>query len=105
MPRQDVSRTTLRKISSGLLVVALLAGVGATARAQQKPEASLYKRLGGYDAIAAVVDDFIGRLLADKQLSRFFTGVSTDSRSASASWWSIKSVRRQAGRASTSGAA
>lgn len=80
MRRQDVSRTTLRKIGTGLLIVALLAGVGATARAQQKPEASLYKRLGGYDAIAAVVDDFIGRLLADKQLSRFFTGVSTDSK-------------------------
>ncbi len=41
---------------------------------------SLYKRLGGYDAIAAVTDDFIGRLIADKQLSRFFTGASTDSK-------------------------
>lgn len=41
---------------------------------------SLYKRLGGYDAIAAVVDDFIGRLVADRQVSRFFTGASTDSK-------------------------
>ncbi len=41
---------------------------------------SLYKRLGGYDAIAAVTDDFIGRLVADRQLSRFFTGASTDSK-------------------------
>ena len=40
---------------------------------------SLYKRLGGYDAIAAVADDFLGRLAADKQMSRFFVGVSTDS--------------------------
>jgi hypothetical protein len=31
---------------------------------------SLYKRLGGYDAIAAVVDDFIGRLASDPQQSR-----------------------------------
>jgi len=29
---------------------------------------SLYKRLGGYDAIAAVADDFLGRLAADKQM-------------------------------------
>jgi hemoglobin len=40
---------------------------------------SLYKRLGGYDAIAAVVDDFLGRLVSDAQLKRFFTGTSTDS--------------------------
>jgi hemoglobin len=40
---------------------------------------ALYKRLGGYDAIAAVTDDFLGRLAADKQMSRFFVGVSADS--------------------------
>lgn len=43
-------------------------------------ERSLYQRLGGYDAIAAVTDDFIGRLVADPQLGRFFTGHSTDSK-------------------------
>jgi len=43
-----------------------------------KPK-SLYERLGGYDAIAAVTDDFLGRLAADKQLGRFFPGHSTDS--------------------------
>ncbi len=61
------------------LALALLAGLGVPAGAQQKPE-TLYKRLGGYDAIAAVVDDFIGRLVADKQLGRFFTGASADSK-------------------------
>ena len=40
----------------------------------------LYKRLGGYDAIAAVTDDFIGRLAADKQqLARSLVGLSADS--------------------------
>jgi hemoglobin len=43
------------------------------------PTPSLYKRLGGYDALAAVTDDFIGRLAADKQLGRFFVGHSEDS--------------------------
>jgi len=38
---------------------------------QQK---SLYQRLGGYDALAAVTDDFIGRLATDPQLKRFFMG-------------------------------
>jgi hemoglobin len=40
---------------------------------------SLYARLGGYDAIAAVTDDFIGRLASDKQLGKFFVGHSKDS--------------------------
>jgi hemoglobin len=40
---------------------------------------SLYTRLGGYDAVAAVVDDFIGRLVADKRFSKFFVGHSEDS--------------------------
>jgi hemoglobin len=45
--------------------------------AQQQP--SLYHRLGSYDAIAAVTDDFIGRLATDNQLKRFFAGLSVDS--------------------------
>ena len=43
-----------------------------------KPK-SLYQRLGGYDAIAAVTDDFIGRLASDKKLGRFLAGHSEDS--------------------------
>jgi hemoglobin len=34
---------------------------------------SLYARLGGYDAIAAVVDDLLPRLRSDELLSRFWT--------------------------------
>lgn len=41
---------------------------------------TLYKRLGGYDAIAAVTDEFIGRLANDKELSRFLVGLSSDSK-------------------------
>src|SRR5437773_12435939 len=43
-------------------------------------EKSLYQRLGGYDAIAAVSDDFIGRLATGKLLSRFVVGLSNDSK-------------------------
>jgi hemoglobin len=39
---------------------------------QDKP-ASLYARLGGYDAIAAVVDDLLPGLRSDELLSRFWT--------------------------------
>jgi len=34
--------------------------------------ATLYQRLGGYDAIAAVAGSLIGRLMADEQLGRFW---------------------------------
>ena len=40
---------------------------------------TLYQRLGGYDALAAVTDDFLGRLAADKSLGPFFVGQSKDS--------------------------
>jgi hemoglobin len=33
---------------------------------------SLYERLGGYDAIAAVATDLVGRLQKDAQLGRFW---------------------------------
>jgi hemoglobin len=65
--------TTLRGIRLGILIAAPIF-VG-TAAAQEK---TLYQRLGGYDAIAAVTDDFIARLASDPKLGRFFVGFSTD---------------------------
>lgn len=61
------------------LVLSLLLMVSSSmpARAQEK---SLYQRLGGYDALAAVVDDFVVRLVTDKQFDRFFAGHSNDSK-------------------------
>src|SRR5690349_5904792 len=40
---------------------------------------TLYKRLGGYDAIAAVSDDLLVRLQADPQLARFWLHRGQDS--------------------------
>lgn len=40
---------------------------------------TLYQRLGGYDAIAAVVDDFIGQLVHDKSIAPMFQGHSESS--------------------------
>jgi hemoglobin len=33
---------------------------------------SLYDRLGGYNAISAVVDDFVANVAADKRINKFF---------------------------------
>ncbi len=62
-------------MKKALLVISLLL-VTSSLFAQQP---SLYKRVGGYDALAAVTDDFIGRMATDKALSRFFVGHSKDS--------------------------
>ncbi|WP_343233451.1 group 1 truncated hemoglobin [Streptomonospora sp. PA3] len=35
---------------------------------------SIYERIGGHEAIAAVVDDLYVRILADPELAGFFTG-------------------------------
>jgi hemoglobin len=60
------------------LSVSLMAGVAGQATGQGSK--SLYERLGGYNALAAVVDDFIVRLVSDKQFEKFFVGHSTDSK-------------------------
>jgi hemoglobin len=44
------------------------------------PEASLYKRIGGYDVIAAVIDDLFALMRADSRFARFGAGRSLDSR-------------------------
>jgi hemoglobin len=36
---------------------------------------SLYHRLGGYDAVAAVTDDFLARLLGDPKMQPYFENV------------------------------
>lgn len=69
-----------------LMVCALLVPVStgqaeATERKMKGgAEKSLYLRLGGYDAVAAVVDDFMKRLGDDPGLARFFVGHSDDSK-------------------------
>jgi hemoglobin len=52
--------------------------VAAAAPAATAP--SLYTRLGGYEAIAAVTDDFLGRMLGDPQLGPFFVGHGVEAR-------------------------
>ncbi len=41
-------------------------------------DATLYERLGGYDAIVAVVNDLLPRLMADPLLARFWQNRGTD---------------------------
>ena len=82
-------KSIIKRIALALCLVATLAVVAAAQQPMStlndetssggQMKKSLYARLGGYDAIAAVVDDFVGRLVADKKLTKFFVGHSEDS--------------------------
>ena len=41
---------------------------------------SLYERLGGYEAISAVANDFAEKLFIDPEVGSFFKGMGTDTR-------------------------
>ena len=61
-------------------LVALMSSVGLIGSASAQNNNSLYKRLGGYDALAAVTAEFITALATDKKLGRFFVGASDNSK-------------------------
>ena len=66
------------RIAISVLLLSLLLTTGVMAQGTAK-EKSLYERIGGYDALALVVDEFIGRLVGDQRFNKFFAGHSTDS--------------------------
>ena len=77
-----MKNSSLKTITLACFLCASWGGLASIAAAQSQPTSaspSLYQRLGGYDPLAAVTDDFLGRLAGDKQMSRFFVGVSADS--------------------------
>ncbi len=48
--------------------------MGILSRFRKREPISIYDKIGGYEAIEVVVNDFYVRVLADDQLSGFFTG-------------------------------
>ena len=63
----------MRKLAVSIAVVCSVGIATVGARSLEQPAAdSLYKRLGGYDAIAAVVDNFVPRLVKDPMLAKYF---------------------------------
>jgi hemoglobin len=63
----------VRKLAFPLVLLAALL-LGACQDMSMKPMAqkSLYERLGGKDAITAVVDDFVGNVAGDRRINGFF---------------------------------
>lgn len=63
------------------LAAALVVFTALPARTANAADAkTLYERLGGYEGISAVVDQFADSLFADKRISQFFIGMSDDTR-------------------------
>src|SRR6267378_2325599 len=55
-----------------LLVLAATLGLGACASMSSEPAPSLYRRLGGREGIAGVVDTFVANALADPRIGPAF---------------------------------
>jgi hemoglobin len=72
----------MRKSVSGVLVIsAILIGVSTVGvLGQAAKEKSLYDRLGGKKSIAAVVDEFVGRVAADKRINAYFAATASDAK-------------------------
>lgn len=69
----------MRRLSPVLVALAVLVlGFGSITHAAPAKEKSLYSRLGGKKAITAVVDDFVGRVAADKRINGFFEQTAAD---------------------------
>jgi hemoglobin len=62
-----------------ILVLGFIVAATLSTQSMAQEKKSLYDRLGGYNALAAVVDDFIGRLVNDERFNKFFVGHSVDS--------------------------
>lgn len=72
-----MTKQSLARAFAAFFLVSILTSFSVQAMVQDKK--SLYDRVGGYNALALVVDDFIGRLSADQRFIKFFDGHSTDS--------------------------
>ncbi|HSB99945.1 MAG TPA: group 1 truncated hemoglobin [Burkholderiaceae bacterium] len=72
MPHRRLARALLAALPWSLW---LLAGCTASPPA---PGASLYERLGGQAAIAAMLDDALGRIAADPRISQRFGAANPD---------------------------
>src|SRR5262245_66293129 len=80
-----MSMNMVSLVRASLLGLALMVANTSPAGGQVQPtggqaQRTLYERLGGYNGISAVDDDFADRLFADTKIGKFFVGMGTDTR-------------------------
>lgn len=71
--------TAIRRVCLSVVALALLLAGNAWAQEAAKPK-SLYHRLGGYDMIAKIVDDFGPKLGKDPKIAPLVAGLSAEHR-------------------------
>jgi len=69
-----------RILSVFLLALSLFLCPSLSVAETPASQKTLYERLGGYDAISAVVDVFLIKVWGDPLIDRFFVGMGTDTR-------------------------
>jgi len=74
-----------RSFINQVLLCALFLGVGYAGwmepqLTQAAEQQSLYTRLGGYDTISQIIDQFLEKMFADPQVGKYFAGMGTDTR-------------------------
>lgn len=69
-----------RSLGSLLAIALFVVAMGSARPAAAQGKDTLYKRLGGYDALAAVTDEFIKGLATDPKIGRFFIGASDNTK-------------------------
>lgn len=80
-----MSMNIVSLVRGSLLCLALMLANTSPASGQAQPaggqaQRTLYERLGGYDGISAVVEDFENRLFVDPKVGKYFVGMGTDTR-------------------------
>ena len=75
----------MKRLTSTLLALAICGfTVSGLPAADSDRQGTLYQRLGGMPAIQAVVDDFVGRILADDRVNHYFAHAAADPENAKA---------------------
>ena len=80
-----MSMNIVSLVRASLLGLALMLANTSPAGGQAQPaggqaQRTLYERLGGYNGISPVVDDFEDRLFVDPKVGKYFVGMGTDTR-------------------------
>ena len=60
------------KLAAGSIAAVALVAYALSSTSAAATQRTLYQRLGGHNAIVAVVDDFVGNVAADKRINKFF---------------------------------
>lgn len=77
----SVQRMMTAIILAGLLVHLPMAEAAPEGTAYEATDkTSLYARMGGYDVISKVIDDFLTKSWVDPRIAHFFRGMGTDTR-------------------------